>query len=271
MSESLKGTALITGASSGIGLELAKVFARNGHNLVLVARDEQRLTLVAEELKAIHDITCQVISYDLSLPTSAGDLYRVLQAKEITVEVLVNNAGFGTWGKFWELDEEKEKSEMNLNMVNLALLTKYVLREMIARGEGKIMNVASVAAFLPGPKMSVYYATKAFVRSFSEALSEEVKGTGITVSTLCPGPTETEFQHHAGMANMHLLKSVFMMNANSVAESAYAGMIEGKRIIIPGVLNKLLVFCIRFLPQKILLAIVHSLHKRRGETTKEYA
>jgi short-subunit dehydrogenase len=256
---------LITGGSSGIGLELAKVFARNGYNLVLVARDEQRLTLASEELESTYGITCRILSFDLSLSTSAQDLYQAVQAKEITVDILVNNAGFGTWGMFWELDEEKELREMNLNMISLTLLTKYYLREMITRGRGKILNVASTAAFQPGPMMAVYYATKAFIVSFTEALSKEAEGTGVTVSTVCPGPVETEFQKHAGMANMHLLKNIFMMDARSVAEYAYAGLMKGKRMIIPGMLNKLVSFCIRFLPKRLLLSTVLSLHKRRGE------
>ncbi len=260
-----KDTALITGASSGIGLELARIFARNGHNLILVAHREERLNAVCEQLFSQYGVECHAITLDLSSPDSAKQLYEQVTEKNFIIEILVNNAGFGTWGLFWENDEEKEIREMQLNMSSLALLTKYFLREMVARGSGKILNVASTAAFQPGPMMAVYYASKSFVASFSEAVSKEAEGTGVTVSVLCPGPTETEFQRHAGMANMHLLKSIFMMDATSVAEKAYAGMMRGKRMIIPGLLNRIVVFTTRFLPKRLLLAVVHSLHKHRDK------
>ncbi|MBI3193511.1 MAG: SDR family oxidoreductase [Ignavibacteriae bacterium] len=264
MMNKINGYVLITGGSCGIGLELARVFALNRHNIILVARNEQRLQTVANELKARYDTECEVMAIDLSLPESAKELYERIHTKHLTVEIVINNAGFGTWGNYWELDEEKERGEMQLNMVTLALLTKYFLREMVVRKSGKILNVASTAAFQPGPMMAIYYATKSFVVSFSEALSKETEGTGVTVATLCPGPTETEFQRHAGMSNMHLLKSIFMMNAHEVAETAYSGLMKGKRMIVPGAMNTIVTCCVRFLPKQFLLSMVHGLHKKRG-------
>ncbi|TAK53093.1 MAG: SDR family oxidoreductase [Bacteroidetes bacterium] len=259
-----KKTVLITGGSSGIGFALAKAFAHRGYKLVLVARDGGKLDKSAKELRDLFGVPCETIVLDLSLVDSPETLHKRLHAEGILIDVLVNNAGFGTWGNFWEIDSVRSQQEMQLNMVTLALLTKRIANEMIQRGNGKILNVASTASYQPGPMMAIYYATKAFVVSFSEALSKELDGTGVTVTVVCPGPTETKFQRHAGMAKMHLLKKIFMMDADTVAEKAYRGLMKGKRVVIPGLMNKMTVFSVRFLPKAFILAVVSFLHKRRG-------
>ena len=264
MSQEVKRAVLITGGSNGIGLALATVFAEHGHNLLLVARDANRLQTVAGELEKNFGITCDTIALDLSLDQSPYDLITLVNERHLTIDILVNNAGFGTWGNFWETSSQRSQEEMQLNMVTLALLTKYFVKEMVKQGNGKIMNVASTAAYQPGPLMAVYYATKAFVVSFSEALSKELQDTGVTVSALCPGPTETGFQQHAGMAKMHLLRKAFMMDARTVAECAYDGLIKGKRVIIPGLVNRIVAGSTKFIPKPWVLTTVIALHKRRG-------
>jgi short-subunit dehydrogenase len=193
-------TALITGASAGIGLELARVFAKHGYGLALVARNQKRLEEIAAELKPA---AVQVIAMDLSLPDAPQELHRLVPK----VDVLVNNAGFGVYGKFAANSLPEELNMMQLNMTALVILTKLYLAGMLAARSGRIMNVASTAAFQPGPLMAIYYATKAFVLSFSEAIANELEGTGVTVTALCPGPTATEFQERGKMQNSGLVGS----------------------------------------------------------------
>jgi short-subunit dehydrogenase len=253
----VKPIALITGASGGIGYELCQQFAKNNYDLILVARDEEKLKKYAEEFKKNHDTKSTIILKDLSSATAADEIIKQLKHENMTVEVLVNNAGFGSYGKFAETDEKKELSMMQVNMVTLTHLTKLLLPEMLTRKSGKILNVASTAAFFPGPLMAVYYATKAYVYSFSQAIRQELKGTGVSVTVLCPGPTRTGFEKGADLGSSKLFKKV-SMDAKTVAENAFKGLIKNKALVIPGLRNKLQVFSEHFAPRNAMAGIVES-------------
>lgn len=259
---SLAKTALITGASSGIGCELAQIFAAHNYNLVLVARSEQKLQEIAAELKQKFHISAKVISQDLSLPGVPAAIFEELQAAEIKIDVLVNNAGFATYGLFVETNLNVELQMMQVNMVALTYLTKLFLPAMIARKEGKILNIASTAAFQPGPLMAVYYATKAYVLSFSEAIANESQGTGVTVTVLCPGPTASGFQSKAQMEESKLLKISQIMEAKTVAEIGYRGLMDKKTVVIPGLINKILALTVRFTPRNLATKIVRSMQEK---------
>jgi uncharacterized protein len=251
---------LITGASSGIGYELAKRFARDGHDLVLVARSRERLAEIAKELSGSTGVAVKVIAKDLSRPGAAREVFDELKRESISVNVLVNCAGFGTCGLFAEDDPAVDLEMMQLNMVALTELTWLAVREMLGRGSGRILNVASTAAFQPGPLMSVYYATKAYVLSFSEALANELSGTGVTVSTLCPGPTRTGFGARAKMEGTRLFRSMGLMDAAAVADAGYRGLMKGRGVIVPGLANRLLLLSVRVSPRKVVTAIVRWLN-----------
>jgi len=199
-------TALVTGASSGIGLELARLFAAGGYGLVLVARSGGKLEELANELRNRHGVDVRVMAIDLARPESSEELVRELEQAGVAVDVLVNNAGFATFGPFAETHLRAELEELQLNVVTLTHLTKKLLPGMLARRRGGVLNVASTAAFQPGPLMAVYYASKAYVLSFTEALAEELRGTGVTISALCPGPTVTGFQKRAAMEDSGLFR-----------------------------------------------------------------
>jgi short-subunit dehydrogenase len=220
-------TALITGASTGIGYELGKCFAADRHNLILIARQEARLRQVAAELSEQFSVSARVIVADLAKPDAPQKIADEIRQDSLQVDYLVNNAGFGLGGKFSETDLAAELEMMQVNMVALVHLTKLFLPAMVARRSGKIMNVASTAAFQPGPLMAVYYASKAFVLSFTEAIANELAGTGVTVTALCPGPTQSEFQRRAHIENTRLVKGKFMgmMTAETVAPIGYGGLI----------------------------------------------
>jgi short-subunit dehydrogenase len=245
--------ALITGASVGIGYELAKVFAANGHDLVLVARDEPRLLAVAAECESA-GAKARVIAADLAVPGAAQAIHDRLDPGEAPIEVLVNNAGFGTHGEFAAIDVDADLRMLQVNIVALTHLTKLFLREMIRRKSGKILNVASTAAFQPGPLMATYYASKAYVLSFSEAIAVECKPYGVTVTALCPGATRTEFQKRAGIESSRLFRGN-VMDARTVALAGYRGLTRGKRIVIPGAANRLLTSLVPFAPRKLVTRI----------------
>jgi short-subunit dehydrogenase len=249
-------TALITGSSGGIGLELARIFAREGHRLVLVARNQKRLEEIAQELRPAE---AQVLAIDLSLPGAPEEIH----GKVPRVDVLVNNAGFGVFGKFADKGLTEELNMMQLNMTALVALTRLYLPSMIAAGNGKIMNVASTAAFQPGPLMAIYFATKAFVLSFSEAIANELEGTGVTVSALCPGPTASDFQDRAKMQNSGLVKGRKLMDARTVAETGYRGLMAGKTIVIPGLGNKLMTQSLRLSPRSVVTKMVRRMQEER--------
>jgi len=245
-------TALITGASSGIGLELAKRFARDGCGVILVARESERLRQAALDVGQLSGAPPQVIACDLADPEAAAVIYAGLAGNP--VEYLVNNAGFGLGGPFSTNEAKTELEMIQVNITSLVHLTKLILPGMLARKSGRILNVASTAAFQPGPLMAVYYASKAFVLSFSEAIAEELVGSGVTVTALCPGPTASDFQRRAAIENVKLVKnkSIGMMTAEEVADAGYQGMLKGKVIVIPGLLNKLGVQSLRLGPRSII-------------------
>jgi short-subunit dehydrogenase len=252
----MENRALITGASSGIGRELAKVFAANGFGLVLVARNEARLNELAEELRATNKVKVMVLPQDLGKPGAASEIFRRLAGTPISV--LVNNAGFGSYGPFAESSLEVQTELIEVNMTALLQLTHLFLQPMLARRSGRIMNVASTAAFQPGPMMSAYYSSKAFVYSFSYALADELTGTGVTLTTLCPGMTPTEFQERA---HVHMGGLWPMTSARSVAEAGFKGLMNGKRVVIPGVMNQISVFLAKRSPARLTNAIVRRVHK----------
>ncbi|HUN05819.1 MAG TPA: SDR family oxidoreductase [Aggregatilineales bacterium] len=258
-----KPTALITGASGGIGLELARVFAREGHNLVLVARSAEKLEAVAAELSAKHGIQTLALSSDLAAPAAPQQVYDQVSARNIAVEVLVNNAGIGNYGPFHENDVETDLTVARLNMIALTHLTRLFLPGMVQRKRGRILNVASTAAFLPGPLMAVYYASKHYVLALSEALAEELANTGVSVSTLCPGPTRTEFQDRAAMQESKLIQSG-MMEVTTVAEAGYRGLMAGQRVIVPGIFNQITAFLPRLLPRRLVTRMVMQAQGRVG-------
>lgn len=255
-------TALVTGASSGIGYELAKWFARDGHNVVLVARNEAKLAAVADELKGRFGVDAVALPADLARPGTPQEIWQALQARAIAVDFLVNNAGLGLYGPFAQTDRQQELEMLQVNAVALTDLTKLFLPAMIERGAGRILNVASMAAFQPGPLMAVYYATKAYVLSFSEALAAELKGTGVTVTALCPGPVKTNFDRRARLDSSKLFKRRFLMaDAPTVAAAGYRGMMAGKSLVIPGWPNKLLVQGQRLAPRTLVVRVVRKLQE----------
>ncbi len=255
--------ALITGASTGIGYALSKCFAADHHNLVLVARQEQKLKQVAEELQGQFDVSVKVIAADLARPESPQKIAEEIRRESLRIDYLVNNAGFGLGGKFAETDLTVELEMMQVNMVALVHLTKLFLPEMLAHGAGKILNVASTAAFQPGPLMAVYYATKAFVLSFTEAIANELSGTGVTVPALCPGPTRSEFQQRAHIQNTRLVKAKLLgfMTAEAVARIGYRGFMQGKRLVIPGLMNTIGVQSLRLAPRRVVTQVVRRLQE----------
>ena len=255
-------TALITGASGGIGAELARVFARNGHDLVLVARSERAVKELAASLEQQHKIATRTVALDLGTPDAPQALFDQLAAANIPVDVLVNNAGFASYGAFAALDTAQELNMIQLNVTTLTHLSKLFLPPMLARRRGKILNVASTAAFQPGPLMAVYYATKAYVLSLSEALAEETRGTGVSVTALCPGPTESGFQARAAMEDSKLVKDKKIMDAATVAEEGYRALMKGDQVTIPGVQNRLLAFSVRLLPRKMVVKMVKNAQAR---------
>ncbi len=253
--ESNPQTALITGASGGIGYELAKLFARDHYNLVLVARSPDRLRQVANELQSEFGISVKTVVLDLSQAWAAKSLFEQLQQEGTSVDVLVNNAGFGGFGEFASMSQEEILGQISLNITALTQLTRLFLPPMLAQRRGKIMNVASTAAFQPGPLMAVYYATKAYVLSFSEALSNEVAKSGVVVSCFCPGATDTNFQKRAGMENSRLFKKIGAMKADVVARDGYRGLMAGKTVVISGTQNWLVAESVRFAPRKLVTAV----------------
>ncbi len=264
-------TVLITGASKGIGYELAKLFAGDLYNLVLVARNNNLLREVKNKLQQEHpDIDIEVITQDLSKPGAVREVFRKTEEKQIVIDVLVNNAGIGVFGKFYEEDFDRISALLHINIVALTELTRLYLEPMVERNEGKILNISSVAGFLPGPYMAVYYASKAYVLSFSEALASELSGTGVTVTTSCPGPTKTGFQQEVGSESSFLSRFHLFASAREVAEDAYKALLKGKKIEIPGILNNTLVSTSRILPDKIKAGIVKKLQEvNRSDTLKQ--
>ena len=254
-------TALITGSSNGIGYELAKMHAENGGDLVLVARSKSKLDGLKKELEEKHKVKVFTIGKDLSLPNAAREVYDELKQNYITVDYLINNAGLGDFGFFAESDWKKQETMINLNITALTHFTRLYLPEMIKRGSGRILNVASTASFQPGPKMAVYFATKAYVLSFSEALSNEVRDKGISVTALCPGSTESGF-HAAVNEGRRLLKDRKKASSREVAEYGYRAMIKGKTVAIHGLKNAILATSLRFIPRILVVKAVRLIQEK---------
>ncbi|HYO48475.1 MAG TPA: SDR family oxidoreductase [Chloroflexia bacterium] len=255
-------TALITGASGGIGYELARIFAREGYNLVLVARTESKLAQIKGDFEKKHGISVKVLAKDLADPSAPQEIFSELQAEAISVDALVNNAGFTVYGPFAETSLEKELELLQVNMVALTHLTKLFLPGMIEKGWGKVLNVASTAAFQPGPLMACYYASKAYVLYFSEALAAELEGKGVTVTALCPGPTETGFQKRGNMEDSKLVAGRKIMDARTVAKAGYRALMKGQPVVVPGLRNWVMAEAIRFIPRKMVARIVGRAQER---------
>jgi uncharacterized protein len=255
---------LITGASSGIGYELAHVFARNNHNLILVARSKEKLEDLKSEIEKKYSVTAQVITLDLSKQNSAEDLFEKVQINNLNVDILVNNAGFGDHGLFLNEDKSKIEEMILLNILTLTKLTKLFLPLMTEKKYGKILNVASTAAFQPGPLMSVYYATKAYVLSFTEGLYEELKGTGVSATAVCPGPTISGFQDAANMKDMALLNTMKLPTSKDVAEFSYTSLMNKKAVAIHGFVNSMMAHTTGFVPRSLMRKLVMKLQEKRS-------
>lgn len=254
----MKQWVLITGASQGIGHEFAKIFAAEGHHLVLVARDEVRLAQIASELSGRHGLTVKVMAKDLSSAAAAREIFDELRGGQIPISILINNAGFGHQGAFAEIDLQRHVDLIQVNVTSLVQLTHLFLQPMLARREGRILNVASTAAFVPGPFMQTYYASKAFVQSFSYALASELEGSGVTVTSLCPGLTRSQFQARAGMRRS---ETFFMMESDTVARIGYRALMAGKPMVIAGWMNKLAIALARNAPRRWMASMVKRMNR----------
>ncbi len=243
--------ALITGASSGIGCELARLFARDKHNLILVARRKDRLSQLAKDLEENYQVQAYVIIKDLSLTQSVQEIHNWVKNNDIRIDFLVNNAGFVIYGSYSETRWEDDLKMMQLHMETTAHLIKLFLPDMLMNKQGRILNIGSTGSFVPGPYVAVYCATKSYILSLSEALAEELHGSGVTITALCPGATKTEFEEKAIKKHSDKPKSRGM-EAEKVARIAYRALLNGKRVVVPGLPNKIQVFAIRFLPRALV-------------------
>jgi len=257
-------TALVTGASQGIGYELSRLIAQNGYNLVLVARDEHMLVRIADDLKGEFGVKVKVVAMDLSQGSAPDEIFTELEREAIPIDCLVNNAGFQEYGPFSETDLHKELQMIQLHIATLTHLTKLFLPGMLERSHGRIMNVGSTGSFTPGgPFNAVYCATKAYVLSFSEAISEELKGTGVTVTALCPGATSTEFARRADIEDIRLFRfQCGVMDARKVAEIGYHAMMKGERSVVAGMANKLTVLSLKLMPRGLMTTTARLLMSR---------
>jgi short-subunit dehydrogenase len=251
--------ALITGATSGIGLEIANIFAKQKINLVLVARSKDKLEKIKDNFEDLFKIKVHTIEKDLSQNFAALTVWDEITRNEIQIDYLVNNAGVGHWGKFVETYKDITESMIDLNIKSLTQLTKFALEEMTKRGSGKILNVSSVVASQPGPEMAVYFASKAFVLNFSAAVNYELKGTGVTVTALCPGATKTGFEEHSKMNGSKMFHSFLAANPADVAAYGVRAMLKGKAVAIPGFINKLFYLSGRFFPREIVMKVTEML------------
>lgn len=255
--------ALITGASMGLGAEFARLLASEGHDLVLTARSADRLAALKKEIEGLHGVSVHVFVHDLADPEAPAALYHDVRAAGLDVDVLVNNAGFGMYGFFYRSDLQTELDMIQVNISAVVHLTKLFVRDMVARGNGRIMNVASTAGFQPGPLQPVYYASKAFVLSFTEAVANELRGTGVTATALCPGPTPTEFQKRANVGNVRGLRLMMRVDPDVVVRAGYQGMMKGKPVVVPGALNNLIIFLLRLSPRRMVTAAVRRVQAQR--------
>lgn len=258
----MNNTALITGASSGIGLELARILARENYNLILTARREEKLQQIRMELEKTHGTTVYIYPADLSEEDTPEKLYKFTHDLPVAVNVLINNAGVGDYGEFHTSDWDINATMIHLNIRSLTHLTRLYLPDFVQKDRAYVMNVASTAAFQPGPLMSVYYASKHYVLAFSEAIANELSGTGVTVTTLCPGPTKSEFQKNAGMEKSKLFDRFPVASSRDVAEYGYRAMKKGKRVAIYGFQNKIAPLIIGILPRNLVTSVVRKIQER---------
>lgn len=258
--------ALITGATSGIGYELAKIFAENGYNLFIVARSENELQKTADEIKQQFGISVESISADLFERESAFKIYDDIKERNVQIDVLVNNAGQGQYGEFIETDINREIDIIQLNIISVVVLTKQFLKDMVARGEGRILNLASIAGKLPGPLQSVYHGTKAFVHSFTEAIREEVKDKGVVVTSLLPGATATDFFNKAEMQDSKIVQEGKLDDAAKVAKDGYEALMSGDDMVISGIKNKMQVGMSNVMPDA---TVSKMMHKQQEPVNKE--
>ncbi len=259
----MKRTALITGASSGLGEKFAEIFAKDGYNLVLVARNTYKLNQQKRFLEKKYGVKVKIFIQDLSQQNSAKKVFDFTQQNGIHIDILVNNAGFGDLSRFDSCDIQKQVDMINLNITTLVQLTYFYLKPMQDNGYGKIMNIASIAGFASGPLMSVYYASKAFVLHFSEAIATELKDTPVTVTTVCPGPVKTEFFNRAGFKNQKYFNIFSKDCGKKVCEYAYTEMLKGKTVVVPGIINKIGVTACKFAPREITKNVVYMVQKSR--------
>jgi uncharacterized protein len=255
-------TALITGASSGIGLEFARSIAADKNNVVLVARNEAKLQELATELRTTFNITVKVIAADLSKMDEVQKVYDICKVENITIDYLVNNAGFGDFGFFVESDWSKLEQMIDLNIKSLTKMCRLFIPDMVSKKAGKILNVASTASFQPGPTMAVYYATKSYVLFFSEAIYNELQGTGVSVTCLCPGATESGFQQAAALEESKLVKGKKLPTSKEVAAFGYKAMLQNKMTVIHGLMNTLMATSVRFTPRKLVLWMVRQIQDK---------
>lgn len=260
-------TALITGASSGIGKALAHKFAEHNYNLVLVAEMATELSRAAQELREKYPVEIVEMPKNLTDEQAPREIYDNLSRRNIEVDILVNNAGVGQKEKFHESDIEKDIYMIRLDIEALLRLTKLFVKDMVSRGSGKILNLGSITGFHPGPLLAVYNASKAFVISFSEALADELEDTGVTVTVLCPGPTDTNFFNRADMENARILQDGVVMKPDKVAEIGYKALIEGERVVVPGMSNKILTFARRLMPKSTQATLNRKLYEVKEEET----
>jgi short-subunit dehydrogenase len=261
-SNASRPVALVTGASGGIGLELARQAARNGYDVVLVARSAEKLEALGLEVAQTYGVDVHVVAADLARPGAAAEVFARTEALGLEIDLLVNNAGYGLYGAFVESDLDRELEMIQLNVSTLTALTKRYARRMVTRGRGRILNVASTAAFQPGPLMAVYYATKAYVLSFSEALANELDGTGVTVTAVCPGPTKSGFQATANMEGSKLVSGKRLPGAEEVAVAGFAAAMRGARVYVPGFMNRALASATRFMPRRAVTSFVRKAQER---------
>ncbi|MCA1582911.1 MAG: SDR family oxidoreductase [Acidobacteria bacterium] len=258
-----RGAAVVTGASSGIGLEIARLLAADGYDLLLVASGERKLLEVAARFSDEYGRVANAFAVDLARSDGAGSLLREIERRGLVVDVLVNNAGFGVYGLFAAADPARTLEMIQVNVTSLTELTRGVLPRMTARRSGRILNVASTAAFQPGPLMAVYYATKAYVLSFSEALANELAGSGVTVTALCPGSTRTAFQERAGLKRTPLAAGPLVGDARRVAQAGHRGMLRGRRVVVPGLANRVMMHAVRITPRRLVTAIARRIQESK--------
>ena len=253
-------TALVTGAASGLGLELSLLLAKDSYNLILIDIDQINLKLAKEQIEKDNKVNISLLVKDLSQPNIAIEIFRELKGEPI--DILVNNAGFGLFGSFSETDWERENDMLQLHIMTTTHLTKLLLKGMVVRGSGKILNMSSLAAFQPGPLMSLYYASKAYILSFSEAIANELKGTGVTVTVLCPGQTDTSFQSVVSESSSENKIGFNIASPKSVALYGYRAMLKGKTVAVPGKINKFLANLHRFVTRGMATKIIRNIQEK---------